>query len=250
MRAVTPTAPRDGDVTLHLALGENDVLEVVVEDDGPGFDETTVDEWDAASLGEDGMGLAIIRAVAEDVEIGPRGDGGGRASASPARCAERLLASVVEIEHGVETGVLEDAARGRLRLDDREPAVTLSQAAQRADDRAEARRVEEGHRGQVDHDGERAALLDEDAKVLPERRRAVRVDLATQRDDPDAPDFLDRRDRRAYRGLPQQYGAGSGPAPSSGSAFRISADSRRRARSSRYGSCGSRPNSTRRAARG
>ena len=37
-----------GDVTLHLALGENDVLEVVVEDDGPGFDETAVDEWDAS----------------------------------------------------------------------------------------------------------------------------------------------------------------------------------------------------------
>ena len=66
-----------GDVTLHLVLGENDVLEVVVEDDGPGFDETTVDEWDAASLGEDGMGLTIIRAVADDVEIGPRGDGKG-----------------------------------------------------------------------------------------------------------------------------------------------------------------------------
>ena len=53
------------------------MLEVVVEDDGPGFDEPAVGEWDAASLGEDGMGLAIIRAVAEDVEIGPREDGIG-----------------------------------------------------------------------------------------------------------------------------------------------------------------------------
>jgi serine/threonine-protein kinase RsbW len=66
-----------GDVTVHLSLGENDVLEVVVEDDGPGFDEAAVGEWDAQSLGEDGMGLTIIRAVAEDVEIGPREDGTG-----------------------------------------------------------------------------------------------------------------------------------------------------------------------------
>jgi serine/threonine-protein kinase RsbW len=66
-----------GDVTVHLALREDDLLEVVVEDDGPGFDEETVEQWDAQALGEDGMGIAIIRAVAENVEIGPRQDGTG-----------------------------------------------------------------------------------------------------------------------------------------------------------------------------
>jgi serine/threonine-protein kinase RsbW len=64
-----------GDVILNLRLDPNDVLEVVVEDDGPGFDEGAVPDWDASELGEDGMGLAIIRAVADDVEIGT-GPGG------------------------------------------------------------------------------------------------------------------------------------------------------------------------------
>src|SRR4051794_17195742 len=61
-----------GDVTVHLALEGENRIEVVVEDDGPGFDREAVEEWKADELGEDGMGLAIIRAVADDVEIGPR----------------------------------------------------------------------------------------------------------------------------------------------------------------------------------
>ncbi len=64
-----------GDVTVYLSLGENDVLEVVVEDAGPGFDEESVPDWDVHGQGENGMGLAIIRAVADDVVVGP-GDGG------------------------------------------------------------------------------------------------------------------------------------------------------------------------------
>lgn len=66
-----------GDVTVHLSLGGDDVIEVIVEDDGPGFDDSALDEWDAFSLDEDGMGLAIIRAVADDVEIGTRETGAG-----------------------------------------------------------------------------------------------------------------------------------------------------------------------------
>ena len=50
---------------------------MIVEDDGPGFDEQSVDEWDAEALGEEGMGLAIIKAVADNVEIGPRDNGSG-----------------------------------------------------------------------------------------------------------------------------------------------------------------------------
>ena len=67
----------DGDVTVQLLLAPDGTLEVVVEDDGPGFDEASVGEWDAEALGEDGMGLAIIRAVADDVEIGTRASGTG-----------------------------------------------------------------------------------------------------------------------------------------------------------------------------
>jgi serine/threonine-protein kinase RsbW len=61
-----------GDVTVHLALEGENRIEVVIEDDGAGFDREAVEEWKADELGEDGMGLAIIRAVADDVEIGPR----------------------------------------------------------------------------------------------------------------------------------------------------------------------------------
>jgi serine/threonine-protein kinase RsbW len=66
-----------GDVTIQLTLSDDQQLEVVVEDDGPGFESESVAEWRADELGEDGMGLAIIRAVAEDVEIGPRESGSG-----------------------------------------------------------------------------------------------------------------------------------------------------------------------------
>jgi serine/threonine-protein kinase RsbW len=66
-----------GDVTIQLTLSDDHELEVVVEDDGPGFTSESVAEWRAEELGEDGMGLAIIRAIADDVEIGPRKGGSG-----------------------------------------------------------------------------------------------------------------------------------------------------------------------------
>jgi len=66
-----------GDVTITLVLSADDRLEVVVEDDGVGFDREGVAEWRPDELGEDGMGLAIIRAVTDDVEIGPRPSGSG-----------------------------------------------------------------------------------------------------------------------------------------------------------------------------
>ncbi len=66
-----------GDVTIQLTLSDDQQLEVIVEDDGPGFESESVTEWRAEELGEDGMGLAIIRAIAEDVEIGPRKSGSG-----------------------------------------------------------------------------------------------------------------------------------------------------------------------------
>ena len=66
-----------GAVTIQLTLSDDQQLEVIVEDDGPGFESESVAEWRAEDLGEDGMGLAIIRAIAEDVEIGPRESGSG-----------------------------------------------------------------------------------------------------------------------------------------------------------------------------
>ena len=70
-------ADGQGDVTIQLTLSDDQQLEVIVEDDGPGFESESVTEWRAEELGEDGMGLAIIRAIAEDVEIGPRESGSG-----------------------------------------------------------------------------------------------------------------------------------------------------------------------------
>ena len=67
----------EGEIRVELTLGLDGRLDVVVEDDGPGFDSTSVGEWDAEELGEDGMGIAIIRAVADDVEIGSRANGSG-----------------------------------------------------------------------------------------------------------------------------------------------------------------------------
>lgn len=67
----------DGDVTIHLTLSDDYQLEVVVEDDGSGFESDLVAEWRAEELGEDGMGLAIIRAIADDVGVGPRQSGSG-----------------------------------------------------------------------------------------------------------------------------------------------------------------------------
>ena len=66
-----------GNVTITLVLSADGRLEVVVEDDGLGFDREGVAERQPDELGEDGMGLAIIRAVSDDVEIGPRASGSG-----------------------------------------------------------------------------------------------------------------------------------------------------------------------------
>ena len=75
-RVVTLSGEIDAYTAPSLRLDLRHLVEtgapVVVEDDGPGFDGDAVEEWDAEGLGEDGMGLAIIKAVAEDVEVGPR----------------------------------------------------------------------------------------------------------------------------------------------------------------------------------
>lgn len=66
-----------GEVIVHFDLRDDGRLEVIVEDDGPGFDRESVKAWRPDELGEDGMGLAIIRAVADEVEISARASGSG-----------------------------------------------------------------------------------------------------------------------------------------------------------------------------
>jgi serine/threonine-protein kinase RsbW len=70
-------ADGDGNVTITLVLAPDERVEVVVEDDGIGFEPETVADWRPDGLGEDGMGLAIIQAVADEVEVGPRAGGSG-----------------------------------------------------------------------------------------------------------------------------------------------------------------------------
>lgn len=74
-RHAYPDGP--GDVSVRFELDGDGRLDVAVEDGGPGFDQHSVEEWRPDQLGEDGMGLAIIRAVADEVEIGARADGSG-----------------------------------------------------------------------------------------------------------------------------------------------------------------------------
>ena len=58
---------------------EPDRLVVEVADDGGGFEvDAAVDNTDNGDLSEGGLGIAIIRAVADEVEIGPGESGGSR----------------------------------------------------------------------------------------------------------------------------------------------------------------------------
>jgi len=53
-----------------------DVLEIVVSDEGGGF-QPNGGERDAAALDEGGLGIAIIRSIADELEMGPGSDGRG-----------------------------------------------------------------------------------------------------------------------------------------------------------------------------
>jgi len=69
---------RAGTVEILYEL-EPDRLAVEVADQGAGFE--VAEDWDGGDgdeLSESGLGLAIIRALADEVEIGPRDDGGSR----------------------------------------------------------------------------------------------------------------------------------------------------------------------------
>ena len=103
-------------------------------------------------LGEDGMGLAIIRAVADEVEIGAtRRAARARGCGSRALCVERGVAIRVEIEDAVEPGQREDA-RGVRRAGEtmrRRPSRS-PKPSQDADERTQRRRVEKRDGCEVD----------------------------------------------------------------------------------------------------
>ena len=68
-------AETSGTVEILFEL-DDDSIAVEVLDDGPGFDREAVGR-DGDELDEGGLGLAIIEAVAEDVEFGRRAGGTG-----------------------------------------------------------------------------------------------------------------------------------------------------------------------------
>ena len=70
--AVQHAQPADpGMVTIRFMVSD-DAIEIMVSDDGPGMDATTpVASLPDGELSESGMGLAIIHALVDRVEIGP-----------------------------------------------------------------------------------------------------------------------------------------------------------------------------------
>jgi serine/threonine-protein kinase RsbW len=66
---------RAGVVDIDYDL-ESDRLVIEVSDDGPGFDYVEADE--EGELTEGGLGLAIIRSLADEFELGDRDGGGAR----------------------------------------------------------------------------------------------------------------------------------------------------------------------------
>lgn len=65
----------DGDVRVTIAVGDGAVV-VEVADSGRGIDAGRLADWDPGDMPEEGMGLAIIHAVVDEVEIAAP-DGGG-----------------------------------------------------------------------------------------------------------------------------------------------------------------------------
>ena len=65
----------EGSVDIRYEL-HDDRLVIEVADDGEGFEPTGAQDSDA-ELVEGGLGIAIIRSIADDLEIGTRADGRG-----------------------------------------------------------------------------------------------------------------------------------------------------------------------------
>jgi serine/threonine-protein kinase RsbW len=69
---------REGVVQIDYEL-HSDRLVIEVSDSGTGFD---LDQWEheRAELSEGGLGLAIIRSLTDELEVGDGGQGGGQGS--------------------------------------------------------------------------------------------------------------------------------------------------------------------------
>jgi serine/threonine-protein kinase RsbW len=67
---------REGVVEIRYDL-QDDRIVIEVNDDGSGFDPETLERAEE-ELDEGGLGIAIIRALTDDLEIGPRPGGGSR----------------------------------------------------------------------------------------------------------------------------------------------------------------------------
>ncbi|HYY33711.1 MAG TPA: ATP-binding protein [Gaiellaceae bacterium] len=67
---------REGIVEVHYELA-GDRIEVEVTDDGAGFDPEVIQRAQE-ELDEGGLGIAIIRAITDELEIGARDGGGSR----------------------------------------------------------------------------------------------------------------------------------------------------------------------------
>jgi serine/threonine-protein kinase RsbW len=75
--AVRHAAPAaDGAVRVSYSVAEG-MIEIRVEDDGPGMPVGEAREIAVEELPESGMGLAIIEALVDEVEIGPGAGGRG-----------------------------------------------------------------------------------------------------------------------------------------------------------------------------
>ena len=68
---------RAGVVDIDYNL-QSDYLEIEVSDDGPGFDYFEPDGEESSELTEGGLGLAIIRSLSDEFELGSRNGGGSR----------------------------------------------------------------------------------------------------------------------------------------------------------------------------
>ena len=75
--AVQHAQPGDpGMVTVRFMVSD-DAIEIMVEDDGPGMDAAPAPVLSEGELSESGMGLAIIHALVDRVEIGTGQSGRG-----------------------------------------------------------------------------------------------------------------------------------------------------------------------------
>jgi serine/threonine-protein kinase RsbW len=68
---------REGNVEIVYEL-QPDRLVIEVGDEGAGFEPLDDSNGDEGELEEGGLGIEIIRALADEVEIGPREEGGSR----------------------------------------------------------------------------------------------------------------------------------------------------------------------------